>query len=246
MLKLSEIHQGDCLELMEEIDDQSIDMILCDLPYGTTKCKWDVVIPFPLLWYQYRRIIKPNGAVVLFATQPFTTAMIQSNLKNYKYSWVWDKVKPVGHLVARLRPMQQTEDICVFGYNAIKYNPQETERDVPRWSREYGRTESIGGRSNNDGSLLTHKQPTNLLRFSKEGKEHPTQKPVALCEYLIRTYTDKGDLVLDNCIGSGTTAVACENLGRQWIGIESDAKYVKIARNRIANATTNLLIKGSQ
>lgn len=227
---------------MDALPDNCVDAVICDLPYGTTKCSWDVVIPFPSLWYRYNRIVKPGGAVVLFGTQPFTTTMIQSNLKNFKYCWVWDKVKPIGHLVVEIRPMQQTEDICVFGKGRIKYNPQFVPYDVPITTRETSRTTIMGGKQTNDNyHTLTHKQPRNLLRFPKETGPHPTQKPVKLLEYLVKTYTDRDDIVLDNCIGSGTTAIACRNLGRHWIGIENNPEYVKMAEERIQNYLLELV-----
>lgn len=239
MLKPNKIHQGDCLELMKEIPDKSVDMILCDLPYGTTVCKWDVIIPFDKLWEQYNRIIKDRGAIILTASQPFTTALISSNTGCFRYVWIWNKLRGVGHLNAKKRPLMITEEICVFYKSIGIYNPQMRPRGIPRKSKNitqsnvYGRTQKIF-----EGEILKQKYPINLIEFSKSGPDdyllHPTQKPAALFEYLIKTYTNEGDVVLDNCIGSGTTAVACLNTGRNFIGIELEEKYVDIARKRIA------------
>ena len=233
------LYQGDCLEEMKKIKDKSIDMILCDLPYGTTKCKWDVIIPFDKLWEQYNRIIKDNGAIVLFGSEPFSSKLRLSNLDNYKYDWIWDKVKPNGHLVAKYRPMQRTENISVFGKGKLNYYPLMIDRDKPKKSKEYSRTEIMGGVSNNTEKIINKKYPQNILVYSnasQKNKLHPTQKPVELLEYLIRTYTNENDLVLDNCMGSGSTGVACKNLNRNFIGIELDEKYFNIAKERIDKA----------
>lgn len=238
-----ELHLGDCLEVMKSIPAGSVDMILCDLPYGTTACKWDSVIPFEPLWAQYRRIAKKNAAIVLTAAQPFTTALIASNMRQFKYCWVWDKVRGVGFQIAKFRPMMRTEDVVVFANGTgalICYNPQMIERDKIKKAKCY----SISGSnplSSNDGLTreYTHKHPTNVITISnasQKGKSHPTQKPVSLMEYLIRTYTNEGDTVLDNCMGSGTTGVACMNTGRRFIGIELDAGYFQIAKTRIMEA----------
>lgn len=228
----------DCLEGMKLIDSKSIDMILCDLPYGTTQCKWDIIIPFDKLWGQYERIIKDNGVIVLFGSQPFTSKLIHSNLKLFKYCWVWDKVRGVGHLNAKKRPMMVTEDICVFYKNSCTYNPQMREREKSRKSKNkatqevYGKTKEIF-----EGEVLEKKYPINLITFSKSAQKdftlHPAQKPVALCEYLIKTYTNENELVLDNCAGSFTTAVACDNTNRNWICIEKEEKYCNIGLTRI-------------
>ncbi len=242
--ELDRIYHRDCIEGMSLIPDKSIDMILCDLPYGTTRCKWDTVIPFETLWEQYKRIIKDNGAIILTATQPFTSALVMSNPMGFKYSWVWDKVTARGHLVAKHRPMQQTEDICVFGKGKVNYYPIMVERPPDkiekRKTREYKRTEIMGGeKSNLEEKVYDKWYPKNLLTFSNANSSnesvHPTQKPVALFEYLIRTYTNTGDIVLDNCMGSGTTAVAAISAGRKFIGFETEPKYVDIANQRIAH-----------
>lgn len=231
-----ELWNGDCLELMNNIPDKSIDMILCDLPYGTTKCKWDVVIPFDKLWEQYNRIIKDNGAILLFGSEPFSSELRLSNKENYKYDWIWDKVKPNGHLVAKYRPMQRTENISVFGKGKLNYYPIMVDRDKPKKSKEYSRTEIMGGISNSTEKIVNKKYPQNVLIYSnasQKNKLHQTQKPVELLEYLIKTYTKENDLVLDNCMGSGSTGVACKNLNRKFIGIELDENYFNIAKERI-------------
>lgn len=233
-----DLRQGDCLELMKDISDSSIDLILCDLPYGTTACKWDVVIPFEPLWEQYNRIIKDNGAILLFGNEPFSSKLRLSNLDNYKYDWIWDKVKPNGHLVAKYRPMQKTENISVFGNGKLNYCPIMVDRDKPKKSKEYSRTEIMGGISNSTEKIINKKYPQNILvcsNASQKNKLHPTQKPVELLEYLIKTYTNENDLVLDNCMGSGSTGVACVNTNRNFIGIELDENYFNIAKERINN-----------
>ena len=230
---------GDCLERMKEIPDGSVDMILCDLPYGTTACKWDSVIPFEPLWEQYRRVAKRNAAIVLTASQPFTSALVMSNLSNFKYQWTWDKANSTGFLNAKKQPLRQTEDVCVFYREQCTYNPEMEVRGKPRVKGGYNKP----GGSDNYGdfhdvkSVSNEYYPTNLLRISNANraeKTHPTQKPVALMEYLIKTYTNEGETVLDNCMGSGTVGVACKNLNRKFIGIEKDETYFKIAQDRIA------------
>ena len=236
------VNNGDCLELMKLIPDGSVDLILCDLPYGTTACKWDVIIPFEPLWEQYKRIIKSNGAIVLTASQPFTSALVMSNPKMFKYCWTWDKITAKGHLTAKIRPMQQTEDICVFSKNKISYNPQMVDRPINKieTGTECKRTEIMGGVSKGYSKKYTQWYPKTILRYKTERGLHPTQKPVALFEYLIKTYTNEGDTVLDNCAGSFTTAVACDNLKRNWICIEKEEKYCDIGLNRI-NKNRNIL-----
>jgi site-specific DNA-methyltransferase (adenine-specific) len=240
---------GDCLEVMKKIPNKSIDMILCDLPYGTTACKWDSVIPFEPLWEQYKRIIKDNGAIVLFGSQPFTSALVMSNPKMFKYEWVWNKHIPRNFINAKIMPMQKHENILVFGKGKINYYPQMTLRDKPVKVKNYSKGENSAYKLNNDGSdnrerIYTHKYPDTIIEGKWEankGKVHPTQKPVALFEYLIKTYTNEGDLVLDNCIGSGTTAVACLSLNRHFIGIELSPEYCEIARNRISKIQPQLV-----
>ena len=233
--------QGDCIERMKEIPDGSVDMVLTDPPYGTTACKWDTVIDLDLMWEQLKRIIKPNGAIVMTAIQPFTSVLISSNLKGFKYCWQWDKKIPSGMSYARFRPMQQTEDICVFTGNGEKtvYNAQMVIRDKPI----KGGGMSKGETTNNQNlkalkKTYTHKNPTTLIQFDKirRGSVHPTQNPVALMEYLIKTYTNENETVLDFTMGSGTTGVAAKNLNRDFIGIEMDENYFNIAKDRISQA----------
>jgi len=228
---------GDCLVEMKNIPDKSIDMILADLPYGTTACKWDTIIPFEPLWEQYKRIIKDNGAIVLTASQPFTSALVMSNIEMFKYSWVWIKPQGVDPFMAKIRPLNNTEDVLVFG-NKINYFPQKEIgkpyhiiRDKTPRIKETNNTVMKQTETINNGDRL----PTRTLFFKQEKGLHPTQKPVALFEYLIKTYTNEGDTVLDNCMGSGTTGVACKNLNRNFIGIELDETYFNIAKQRIEN-----------
>jgi len=222
---------------MKDIPDKSIDMILCDLPYGTTACKWDSVIPFEPMWEQYRRIAKKNAAIVLTASQPFTTTLIASNMKMFKYCWVWDKKKGGSPLLSKIQPIRVTEDVIVFGKGKLTYNPIMTEREKPkRRGRNTGKVSETTGNSFTEDKIYTHKYPKNIIEVSnanQRGKVHPTQKPVALMEYLIKTYTIEGETVLDNCMGSGSTGVACKNLNRNFIGIELDTEYFKIAEKRI-------------
>lgn len=227
---------GDCLEVMKSIPDGSIDLILCDLPYGTTQNKWDSIIPFGLLWAHYNRICK--GAIVLTAAQPFTSALIMSNVKNFKYQWVWEKTQAVGHLNAWRQPMRKHEDICVFYRKQPTYNPQITDKPKENIRPQTGRTKTTSNYGEHGLDVFKcpsdKSMPSSILKFSNAQKtEHPTQKPVALMEYLIKTYTNEGDIVLDNCMGSGTTGVACINTGRRFIGIEKDDKYFEIAKKRI-------------
>jgi len=237
---------GDCLEEMKKLPGRCIDMILCDLPYGTTACKWDHVIPFEPLWKEYKRLIKDRGAIVLTASQPFTSALVMSNTQDFKYELVWDKCLPTGFALAKIQPLKQHENILVFGKGKIIYNPQKEKRPIPRI---YNRTQpGYSGSSNlksHDGKdrVLEYYEPRSLLTFSNannKDKQHPTQKPVALFEYLIKTYTNEGDLVLDNCIGSGTTAVAAKRTGRHFIGIELSEEYCEIARKRVAAVPARL------
>lgn len=240
-MKNIHIMQGNCLELMKEIPDGSIDMILCDLPYGTTACKWDSVIPFEPLWEQYNRIIKDNGAIVLFSAQPFTSALVSSNIKNYKHHWIWLKNRGTGFQVAKYRPMMQTEDIIAFCKkgNTLKYNPQMIPLEKPYYCRNASSTNGSNPLANfgEGGKWVNEKYPTNVIEIAKVTKPiHPTQKPVELLEYLIKTYTNTGETVLDNCMGSGSTGVACVNTNRRFIGIELEEKYFNIAKERIKQA----------
>ena len=231
---------GDCLELMKSLPDKSVDMVLCDLPYGTTACKWDQVIPFDELWPEYYRLLKIGGAIVLNASQPFTTVMIASNLKRYAYSWSWDKKFGANFAQAKRQPLKTHEDICVFSHDGKMpaYNPQMITREKPiKLGSNKGMTAAIPLVTNSsyDGKVYDEKYPDSQLHFScrEDRGMHPTQKPVSLIEYLIRTYTHEGMTVLDNCMGSGTTGAACVNTGRNFIGIEMDADYFQIAKDRI-------------
>lgn len=233
-----ELMKGDCLDLMKQIPDNSIDMILCDLPYGTTACKWDSVIPFAGLWSEYRRIISFNGAIVLTASQPFTSALVMSNIKDFKYQWVWHKSRFANQMLAKKQPLKIHEDVVVFCTGKTPYIAQgltEINRTTKQGSRV---SDNNGGGVRDTSYVQTHTNyPRSILQFASEGKPvHSTQKPVALMEYLLRTYTHEGMTVLDNCMGSGTTGVACANTGRKFIGIEMDEKYFEIAKNRVESA----------
>lgn len=228
-----ELHLGDCLELMKDIPDGSVDMVLCDLPYGTTACKWDSVIPFEPLWEQYRRIAKKNAAIVLTASQPFTTALIASNLKGFRYCWVWDKKISGNPFLAKRQPMKRHEDVCVFSAKPHAYFPQMVTGKMRAKGGGHSKLFDVALTS----SVNDQYYPSSIIEFSNAKRGvHPTQKPVALMEYMVRTYTNEGDLVLDNCMGSGTTGVACMNTGRRFIGMEMDAGYFAIAQERIAAA----------
>ena len=233
-----DLRKGDCLEVMKTIESGSIDAIITDPPYGTTACKWDSVIDFDLMWEQLNRVIKPNGAIVLFGSEPFSSALRMSNIKNYKYDWIWDKVRPVGVHVCKYRPMSKNECVSVFCIGKTTYNPQMVNREKPRkGSREYGRTEIIGGKLGNKIiKTYTQKHPTTIITYSNasnKNRTHPTQKPVELMEYLIKTYTNENETVLDFTMGSGSTGVACVNTNRNFIGIEQDENYFNIATERI-------------
>ena len=243
---INQVICGECLEIMKDIPDKSIDMVLCDLPYGTTSCHWDTVIPFEPLWEQYKRIIKDNGAIVLTASQPFTSALVMSNVKMFKYEWVWEKEQGVGFQLAKYRPLLKNESCLVFSKETPKYNPQKELLDKPRVikrkANSNGKSEASPIRYSEERvSVYTHKTPDNFLKFNRDRGLHPTQKPVALFEYLIKTYTNEGDLVLDNCAGSGTTGVACKNTNRNYILIEKETEYVKICEERIKNIPDKLL-----
>jgi len=245
------LYLGDCLKIMPSIPDKSIDMILCDLPYGTTACKWDVIIPFEPLWEQYKRIIKDNGAIVLFSGQPFTSLLVMSNLKMFKYIWTWKKNFPTGIALSKYQPMRVIEDICVFAKGKTTFNKQMIDcspsvkkrwgdGDVENAPSQFGNYSETMGFKNSKPIVRYKINPINFLDIKavnhSMGTFHPTQKPVALMEYLIRTYTNEGETVLDNCMGSGTTGVACVNLGRKFIGIEIEEKYFNIACERITSS----------
>ena len=234
---------------MQNIKAESIDCILCDLPYGVTDCKWDNIIPFPDLWEQYKRTIKPNGAIVLFSIQPFTTKLIQSNLKYFRYCWYWKKNNKTGAPFAKVQPLRCIEDICVFYKHKPTYNPQgikKLDKPIKHKKKPNGVYQAFGGKPK--PQLYTN-YPANLIEFngvnSKE-RQHPTQKPVALLEYLIKTYTNEGETVLDNCMGSGSVGVACMNTGRKFIGIEKDPVYFELAEKRIKTVKERLLHKTQQ
>lgn len=234
---------GDCLERMKEIGSGSVDMILCDLPYGTTCCSWDAVIPFEPLWEQYERVIKENGAIVLFAAQPFAAVLATSNLKLFRYEWIWEKAAATGFFNAHFQPLRAHENILVFYKAKPTFNPIKTfghERKTVK-RKDIG-SEHYGKQVNIKSYDSTERYPRSVQLFSSDKQKsnfHPTQKPVALCEYLIRTYTNEGETVLDNTMGSGTTGVACVNTGRAFIGIEQEQKYFEIAQERIAQAGTD-------
>ncbi len=248
-----DLYCGDCLEKLKEVPNESVDLILCDLPYGTTASSWDKMLPMDKLWVEYKRIIKPNRAIVLFSQQPFTSLLITSNIEMWKYNWVWEKDNGTNFMNSHYQPLKITEDICVFGEGATSYskkgnliyNPQMTEGKPYTLTSgqqkensavvrgKEGRKKSGGYTTVNDGK----RYPKNLIKFNRDkDKLHPTQKPVALCEYLIRTYSNEGDVVLDNCMGSGTTGVAAMNTNRDFIGIEMDKSYFDIAEKRIREA----------
>lgn len=230
--------QGDCLERMKEIPDGSVDAIICDPPYGTTACKWDSIIPLEPMWEQLRRVIKPNGAIVMTSQQPFTSFLVVSCAKLFRYSWVWDKGYSTGFANANKMPMKGFEDVCVFYKKLPTYNVQNLlpiKHKIK--SRIKGGAGEVMGVNGCEGKEYTQKYtnyPKGQISTKKEKVYHPTGKPVALMEYLIKTYTNKGDTVLDFTMGSGTTGVACKNLNRRFIGIELDEQYFKIAQDRIS------------
>ena len=250
-----QLYKGDCLEIMKDIPDKSVDMILCDLPYGTTKCKWDVVIPFEKLWEQYIRLIKEYGAIVLFGKEPFSSQLRVSNINMYKYDWIWVKDTKSNFMQANHQPLNNIELISVFGKGYVReikdkvmmtYNPQFTE------SKEYklpkiSQTTDLFSKNYKNGVYKHYERdtskryPYNIIQFNMDKpKVHPTQKPVALLQYLIKTYTKEEAVVLDNCMGSGSTGVACLNTNRDFIGIELDEGYFKIAEERLMGVGKNI------
>jgi DNA modification methylase len=232
-----QLFNGDCLEVMKSIPDASIDAIITDPPYGTTACKWDSVIPFDLMWEQLNRIIKPNGAIVLFGSEPFSSALRMSNIKNYKYDWIWEKSNVMGFLNAKKRPLKEIENICIF--NSKIYYPQGLLKNKKSKNRRGKQTEVTGKYNSINFSEFTN-YPKTIQKYKNERGLHPTQKPVALIEYLIKTYTNENDMVLDFTMGSGTTGVACKNLNRKFIGIELDKNYFEIAKKRIEETPIKL------
>jgi DNA modification methylase len=240
------LYCGDCLDLMKDIADKSIDMILCDLPYGTTACKWDTVIPFEPLWEQYKRTIKDRGAIALFGSEPFSSELRISNINWFKYDWIWDKIRPSGFQIAKYAPMKRHEIISIFANGTPLWNPQKDKRDKAVVGRVSKSSDSCPLKYS-DGRARTYdtKNPQSILTFYKQsdGKYiHPTQKPVALLEYLIKTYANEGDSVLDNCAGSGTTAIACIRTHRQYLMIEKEEKYCEIAAKRIETELNQMSI----
>lgn len=251
-MKKFELWQGDCLELMKDIPDGSVDMVLCDLPYGTTRNRWDTVIPLDRLWEQYKRIIKDNGAICLFAQTPFDKILGVSNLKMLKYEWIWEKPMATGRLNCNFAPMKAHENILVFSKGAGCYVKDKTKAMIynPQMTEGKPYTSISGIASTNYDTKWSREQltintgtryPRDIQKFAHDkDKLHPTQKPVKLLEYLIKTYTNKGDVVLDNCMGSGSTGVACVNTNRHFIGIELDEGYFNIAKKRIEEAVNDL------
>lgn len=242
-----ELYNADCLEKMKDIEDKSIDMILCDLPYGTSACKWDTIIPFDKLWKEYKRVIKPNGAIVLFGSEPFSSMLRLSNIEMYKYDWKWEKPSGANFLNFKYQPAKVHEDIIVFGKMAVSYSKKGNMNYYPQMEAGTPYSQKSGKQKNDYGNstvrtpikqVLTvntgERYPRSIQKFvlDKE-KYHPTQKPVALLEYLIKTYTKEGETVLDNCMGSGSTGVACKNTNRHFIGIELDKNYFEIASERL-------------
>ena len=239
---MNKLYLGNCLDIMPRISDKSIDIVLADLPYGTTQCKWDSVIPLDDLWKEYKRIVKSNGAILLFAQTPFDKILGTSNLEMLRYEWIWEKTSATGHLNAKKMPMKAHENVLVFYKKLPTYNPQKTTGHEPinsytKYVSTQNNTEIYGEmKMELSGGGETDRYPRSVLTFASDkqkSKLHSTQKPLALCEYFIKTYSNKGEIVLDNVMGSGTVGAACKNLGRQFIGIELDEDYFKIAKDRI-------------
>ena len=236
LFQLIDLYQGDCLEIMPNIPDNSVDMILADLPYEITAAKFDILIPFEPLWNQYNRIAKENAAMVFTASQPFTTTLISSNLKNFRYEWIWEKPQGTNPMVAKYQPLKSHENIVVFYRKSPTYNPQMTistpyggfKSTKKKLGEVYGDLKSEH-RDNPEGS----RYPKTVIKFKQEKGLHPTQKPLALMEYLIKTYTNEGDVILDNVFGSGTSGAAAKKTGRSYIGMELNGDYFKIGSERI-------------
>ena len=238
-----QLYHGDCLEVMDELIQQGIqvDMVLCDPPFGVTSCKWDEVIPFDEMWKRLNLLIKDNGAILLFGTEPFSSALRMSNRKHFKYDWIWEKEQGVGFQLVKYRPLIKNENISVFGKKTPSYNPQMEKLDKPKKIKR--KAGSNGGSETSPlkyaderVSVYEYKYPTNILNYKRDKGLHPTQKPVALLEYLVKTYTNEGELVLDFTMGSGSTGVATLNTNRKFIGIELDENYFNIAKQRIEEA----------
>lgn len=251
-METNTVHLGDCLELMKDVADKSVDMILCDLPYGTTACKWDVIIPFEPLWAQYKRIIKDNGAIVLTASQPFTSKLVMSNLEMFRYEWIWEKNNFTSFMHVNYMPLKSHENIIIFSKGRIahgtstpiQYHAQDIkilEKPIKHTTRKIHAL--LRCKTTGNGEQVFTNYPKSIIKIKSEKKRvHPTQKPVALFEYLIRTYTNDGELVLDNCAGSGTTAIACINTNRNYILIEKEEKYFEIIKKRIQDHTNGRLL----
>lgn len=246
MIQKNTIYLEDCLEGMKRIPDASVDAIICDLPYGTTACSWDNILPWEDLWREYLRVIKENSAIVLFGAEPFATQLRMSNLKHYKYDWYWIKNNATGFTFAKSQPMRSVETISVFSKGTAAYYPQGLQRvKKPQIQVRKVGEDTVYKTDSLEGKEFVQEYtgfPNNVLRFNKDTTNifHPTQKPVALLEYLIKTYSKKGDIILDNCMGSGTTAVACLNTDRYFIGFETDAAYYVRAVERIKTNVTQL------
>ena len=233
--ELGKVHQGDCLELMKQMPDKCVDLVLTDPPYGTTACEWDSVIPLEPMWERLNRLIKPNGAIVLFGSEPFSSALRMSNIKNYKYDWIWDKPKGSGFLNAKKRPLRHYETISIFSNATPVYYPQGLAEGVFNNTRPaLEKKPTLYGKQRQHKESSFTNYPKDIIKYSKPHKPvHPTQKPVPLMEYLIKTYTNKGEVVLDFTAGSGTTGVACVKTGRRFLGFELDEEYCKLANDRI-------------
>lgn len=233
-----DLRLGDCLEVMKTIEDNSIDAIICDLPYGTTDCRWDSVIPFEPLWEQNKRVIKDNGAIVLFGSEPFSTYLRMSNIKMYRYDIIWDKVNIGNPMNAKKMPLKSHENISLFYKKLPTYNPQKTDLHIKRTAKQYNVSDNFAKGNAKKGytSELVGKYPKSILKISnylRRNKLHPTQKPIEVLEWLVKTYTNEGDTVLDNTMGSGTTMLACKTLNRNGIGIEKDPQYYAVAVARV-------------
>jgi DNA modification methylase len=248
-MELNVIYNEDCLEGMNRIEDKSVDMILCDLPYGTTRCKWDIIIPFDMLWEQYERIIKDNGVIILTGSQPFTSKLISSNIDNFRYEIIWEKEQITNFVHIRKQIGKIHENICVFYKKQPTYNPQMRKGLLIKYSGSVNNIRSHNNITSGKRKIEESDKrfPISIIKIQREKtKLHPTQKPVALFEYLIKTYTNEGDIVLDNCMGSGTTAIACMNTNRNYIGFELDKEYYDIILERIKNHKPDVIQESKQ
>jgi site-specific DNA-methyltransferase (adenine-specific) len=234
-----QLFNDDCLKVLPTIPDESIDLILTDPPYGTTQCKWDSIIPFEPMWKELKRIVKEDGAIALFGSEPFSSALRMSNIKNFKYDWIWKKSNVMGFLNAKKRPLKETEIISIFNSNI--YKPQNLKINVNGENKRGGQTDILNKYQTANKSEFTN-YPRTIIEFKNDKGLHPTQKPIALLEYLIKTYTNEGDTVLDFTMGSGSTGVACKNINRKFIGIEMDKNYFDIAKKRIEDEVCSRLL----